>query len=397
MHATEKIAELIKQYIEGKLNAEELASLSAWRKADAGNEAFFQSIIQGEEIYHDALLWISMEKDDREQQLEELKHNTLARIRPKKHAAGQQRLKSNLIYIGIAALLLSICLFSYLRSSRQPEFHQNIEASSIFAGSNKAELTLSDGQKIKLRTDKDGIILSEELTCSDGTPVPGIDREKLSQTTASLSVPLGGKYKITLSDGTKVHLNAQSKLTYPLKFNSKARQVSIEGEGYFEVSKQYKNNILIPFEVSSKDQTIIVTGTSFNISAYTDDAQTVTTLVEGSVEIQTAEARLSLQPNEQASVIQGRIDKKHVDIVQYVAWKDGNFLFFETELHELMKQIGRWYAVEVSYPKPIPPTYFYGEIAREKNLAEVLRILEKAGVKFKLNKEGSQVRLQVIK
>ncbi|PVH25503.1 FecR family protein [Sphingobacterium corticibacter] len=396
MNATERIAELIKRYIEGKLTLEESETLTRWRKLDDTNEAFFQQVTQGEEVFGDALQWIDMEDEHAEQQLDQIKQLTFDKLHQTQSIPLRRNRIRPFIYKGAAAALL-ICasVFGYFQLREHATSSENIEAASILPGGNKAELVLSDGQKINLRSDKDGIVLDQELNYSDGTPLLAIDKEKLAQTTASITVPVGGKYRVTLSDGTHVHLNAQSKLTYPLLFNSQKRQVSIEGEAYFEVAQQYVNNRRVPFEVNCQDQIIRVTGTSFNVSAYADDPQTLTTLVEGSVEIETTQGRLSLRPNEQAVVQHDRINKKQVDVASYVAWKDNNFLFFETELKDLMKQISRWYAVEVSYPKAIPPTYFYGEITREKNLSEVLRILEKAGVKFELSKAGGKVRLQV--
>ncbi len=395
MDATEKIAELIKRYIEGRLTIEESATLSQWRKRNSSNESLFQKIVQNEQFYIDAIQWIDSMENDSEQALQKIKLRTLKNIRPLEPSSLPRKLKFHRIYTATAALCLCIALFGYYQLRDQSIFSKKIEAESILPGGNKAELILSDGQKINLRSDKDGIILDQSLSYSDGTHLLNLDSEKLEQTTASINVPAGGKYRVTLSDGTHVHLNAQSKLTYPLRFNSNKRQVSIEGEAYFEVAPQYMGNQRIPFEVVSNSQVIRVLGTSFNVSAYTDDTQTSTTLVEGSIEIESSSGRLSLQPNEQAVLRQDHIVKKRVDVNQFIAWKDNNFLFFETELRDLMKQISRWYNLEVSYPTALPATYFYGEITREKNLSEVLRILEKAGVKFELTKQNSKVRLEV--
>ncbi|TDS13177.1 FecR family protein [Sphingobacterium paludis] len=393
MDATEQIAELIKRHIEGDITAEESGRLNRWRAADSANEAFFQRVTNGEEIFADALQWIAMQDRYEGADLAEIKRRTLRKLPA--DVPRPWRPHRLLLYTGLAAVFLCVSLFAYFQF-QQPTVPQDIEASSIHAGGNKAELQLSNGQKIKLRTDKEGIVLDNNLTYSDGTPLLGLAQDELAKTTASISVPAGGKYKVMLSDGTQVHLNAQSKLVYPLLFATEKREVHVEGEAYFEVAKAFNKQTRIPFIVHCKDQVVRVMGTSFNISAYADEVYTRTTLVEGSVEIETAQGSITLRPNEQARVRQGDIQKSTVDIQQYVAWKKNTFLFFETELRDLLKQLSRWYAIEVSYPQDMPPTYFYGEITREKNLAEVLRILEKAGVKFKLRKDGTVIRLHVI-
>lgn len=395
MESTEIIAELIKRYMEGNLTVDEAEKLRYWRQADSRNEQLFQRITQSDEIFADALQWIAMQDGKDDQHLQQIKRNTLHKIAANRHTTRWRSWKFVSVTAGLAATLLCITVFTYIIQQRA-KVAEPIEAASILPGTNKAELQLSDGQKIVLRTDKDGIMLHDKLTYSDGTPLLALDKQKLAHTTATINVPAGGKYRVTLSDGTLVQLNAQSRLEYPLLLDGKIRKVRVEGEAYFEVAHAYSHTERIPFEVTCKDQIIRVMGTSFNVSAYADDAYTRTTLVEGAIEIKTATGNLTLKPNEQATVQAGHLSKETVDVQQYIAWKDNTFLFYETELRDLMKQLGRWYAIQVDYPNNLPPTYFYGGISREKNLAEVLRILEKAGVKFKLSKAGDTIRLQVI-
>src|SRR5690606_24636103 len=156
--------------------------------------------------------------------------------------------------------------------------------------------------------------------------------------------PRGGTYQVTLSDGTRVWLNAESRLIYPTRFDGDARNVELEGEAFFEVSSSTK-----PFFVQSSDQIIEVLGTEFNISAYGDNLQTTTTLVSGSVSLQnrqSAQVR-TLEPGEQAIVREDKVGVRTVDVADYTAWKDGLFVFNDTPLSEVLGQLQRWYGVDL--------------------------------------------------
>jgi len=393
MTATSKIAQLIKRYIDGDITAEEREVLEQWRGETPENEAFFKSLIEGDAVFEDGLSWAQLEQEQGEDWLRELKDRTLKRTDGS--VIGRFR-KSYPFYFTAAAALLIAGLFGYFQLKSPIIEEKAISLSSIQAGTNKAKLVLSDGKEIDLRSDKDGIILDDQLTYADGTPLLAIDDDKVHGINATIHVPKGGKYKVTLSDGSKVWLNAQSKLVYPLLFDKRHRTVILEGEAYFEVATVREENQRIPFEVVCRDQKILVTGTAFNVSAYADDTQTITTLVEGSVSIESARQKVHLTPNQQAISSAGNIIKKEVDVQSFIAWKNNKFLFYETELRDLMKSISRWYAIEVSYQDQVLPTYFYGEIDRDKNLAEVMRIIEKSGVKFKLQKKDGTPRLIIM-
>lgn len=382
--------------MDGELTPEERIVLEQWRGETPENEAFFKSLTEGDEIFEDGLSWIQLEQEEGEDWLRKLKERTLKRASTAADTENRSR-RLYFIYFAAAAVLLIAGFFGYFRLSA-PVVGEEVSLSSIQAGTNKAKLVLSDGKEINLRSDKDGIILDNQLSYADGTPLLVIDKNRISHIKATIHVPKGGKYKVTLSDGSKVWLNAQSTLVYPLQFDSRHRKVTLEGEAYFEVASVTDDDQVVPFEVICRNQKILVTGTAFNVSAYADDIRTVTTLVEGSVSIESGHQKVHLVPNQQViSSTAGNIIKKEVDVQPFVAWKDNKFLFYETELRDLMKSISRWYAIDVSYQDQISPTYFYGEIDRDKNLAEALRIIEKSGVKFKLRKSGKTSNLIIIK
>lgn len=395
MKSSKEVAELIKKYIEGKISSRESDQLNNWIKEKPEHETFFKDVLSKDELFEDAFLWIDLQNNSQENWLGDLKSDTLQKIH-KGEIKTIKRWNKKWIYYAASIFLIASIGLGLFYSRQNTNAEVDAELSSVLPGTNKAELTLSNGKRINLRTDKDGIIINESLAYSDGTPLLSISESELSKMSATVHVPKGGKYQVTLPDGSKVWLNSMSKLEYPLAFKADKRSVKIEGEGYFEVTKQSNNNKRVPFEVISKTQTIEVTGTEFNISAYPDDSETISTLVEGSINVHTSEGTWNLKPNEQSINSGNKVIKKEVDVSSYIAWKSNKFLFYETELRDVMKGLSRWYDIEVSYQGNIPSTYFYGEIGRDKNLAEVMRMIEKSGVKFKLKQTGKTYKLLVI-
>ena len=268
----------------------------------------------------------------------------------------------------------------------------NTYGGDIPPGGDQAMLTLPDGHTVMLSSDKKGIRMDGSLRYADGSEVAGGDFLGEVEWLA-LATPRGGQYYIELPDGSGVWLNAESKLRYPTRFGNQDRTVELEGEAYFEVAKQ-----ATPFLVKTSAQTIRVLGTQFNVSAYTDDVKTVTTLVEGRVTVlpMGRQAEMSLKPGEQSVVEDQLITKTNVDVASFINWKNGSFSFRDTEIQEVMKQLSRWYNVEVVINKDVPPTSFYADIRRDKSLAQVLNILKKGGVNFQIIQKPDGPQLVVM-
>src|SRR5690606_22741368 len=220
----------------------------------------------------------------------------------------------------------------------------------------------------------------------------------------ALTTPKGGTYRLTLSDGTNVWLNAASTLRYPAKFTGTERMVELEGEAYFEVSRLTRgSDIRVPFRVVSKGQTVEVLGTEFNITAYADEDAVRTTLVEGSVQVVSDGAietqrpqPVTLRPGQQSVVSPDGTQINSVDVSMFTAWKDGLFSFRETEMSDAMRQLARWYNVDVVYEGAVPETYFFGNIRRDKSLAHALAILKKSGINFRITKMGDRSSIVVL-
>ncbi|WP_341835430.1 FecR domain-containing protein [Chitinophaga pollutisoli] len=192
----------------------------------------------------------------------------------------------------------------------------------------------------------------------------------------TLKTPTGGKFRLTLSDGTKVWLNAASSIRYPARFTGAERKVAVTGEAYFEVNKSEA----YPFVVEvNETATVRVLGTAFNVSAYSNDPRIVTTLVTGKVQFAAGGAPVTLRPAQQAvSGADGKVTVQPADINAATAWKDGYFRFNGADIKTIMRQLERWYNIETEYQGNIQHL-FVADIPRDAQLAEILRLLEMTG------------------
>jgi transmembrane sensor len=283
----------------------------------------------------------------------------------------------------------------------------------VAPGGNRAVLTLAGGQKIILDSAAAGILAEQGNThvqklgdgklayeAGDGAGGRGGGGTKGAAAPLynTLTTPRGGQYQLTLPDGTKVWLNAASSITYPIAFTGNSRSVEMTGEAYFEVTHDKKH----PFTVKAGGQTIEDIGTHFNVNAYADEPAQVTTLLEGAVSV----SGHLLRPGEKATVIgaagsgataTGTTGAGAVDIQvtqgdpdQAVAWKNGLFNFTDAGLQTVMRQLSRWYNVDVTYKGNIPPRQFTGMIGRSLTLNQVLEGLALENVHYQIE-EGNRL------
>jgi len=267
-------------------------------------------------------------------------------------------------------------------------------------GGNKAILTLADGATISLDDCKKGDIARD----GNAQIVKGGDSGTLiyhavagNQQAAAgnrqvayntITTPRGGQYQLALSDGSKVWLNASSSLHFPTTFNGKERSVELTGEGYFEIAR----NTTMPFSITVNGVRVQVLGTHFNINAYRDEPVIRTTLIEGAVKVEVAGEALSLRPGQQAvttgqKAVEGGADPwlrldPTADLEEVMAWKEGIFNFKNLDIESIMRQISRWYDVEVVYAGKKPEGHFSGMISRNTPALTVLKMLEYGGVHF---------------
>lgn len=302
--------------------------------------------------------------------------------------------------VAAAVLLLGAGIAIYFRMTR----HENKDVvkvttipalqNDIAPGGNKAVLTLSNGKKIILDTAQNGAISeqgnSRVLKLADGQLAYNKNDSAPADVEISyntLTTPRGGQYTLMLPDGTRVWLNASSSLTYPTNFTPEERKVEITGEAYFEVAK----NSASPFVVKVKNAEVQVLGTSFNIMAYSDEAAVRTTLVEGAVKMSQGNSSLLLKPGEEGRLSpDGGIKLiRDADTEEAVAWKNNLFSFNDDDIHTVMRQIARWYDVDIVYEGKVPD-HFNGNISRAVNVSEVFKMLQLTGrVHFHI--EGKQI------
>lgn len=298
-------------------------------------------------------------------------------------------------WVAAASILLAIAFGGFFilnnrLSNQQDAATANAGKADVQAPvANKAMITLSNGQNIYLDSVANGQLLQQNgieiVKLADGKiAYKGTSTEVLYNT---LTNPRGSKViDMALADGSHVWLNAGSSISFPLAFVGKQRKVSITGEAYFEVAK----NAAAPFivDVAGKCQ-VEVLGTHFNVNAYTDEASVNTTLLEGSVKVtaqSTSESKL-ITPGQQIQLHANAqlILQKNAPLEQVMAWKNGYLNFENADLPMVMRKIARWYDMDVVYEGAVPRRLFGGEIQNDLSLSQVLRILEKNNVHFRID------------
>lgn len=295
-------------------------------------------------------------------------------------------------YAAAVFIVLGVAIFWVQTKSPERQQLSSSSAQEVVPGGNKAILTLSNGTKISLTDAVKGLLKNEDgisiTKSADGEVVySATNSENASNRVVqhTIETPRGGEYEITLPDGSKAWLNAESSLKYPVRFAGKERRVEMTGEVYFEIVK----NRTMPFKVNSANQEIEVLGTHFNVNAYADEPVVRTTLLEGSVRVQVVpsspEIVRTLKPGEQSALTAKGIEVKRVDTEETMAWRNGDFIFKSESLSSILRKVSRWYDVEVIYKIDANAIKFDGMVSRKRNIAAVLNMIESTGnVHFKL-------------
>ena len=296
-------------------------------------------------------------------------------------------------WLGYAASILLVVtagLISWYYFSEKQQADQTAKANKhrndIHPGSNQAYLKLASGVSIMLQGLKNGEISNSAnikiSKVSDSIITYSANQRDhgnpaISADSNSLVIPKGGIFQTILSDGTKVWLNSASSLKYPVAFAGKERRVVLSGEAYFEVAKN-KN---MPFKVSVNGVDVQVLGTHFNVLGYPDETEIKTTLLEGSVKLQSTKGQALLVPGEQGVFSQQRADFtiNKVNTEDAVSWKEGFFVFDNESIQSIMPKIARWYNVEVVYQDKPGQSKLGGTISRYKDINTVLKALESTG------------------
>ncbi|WP_316791904.1 FecR family protein [Pedobacter frigoris] len=390
--------QLLERYVEGTCTAEEKAIVESWHLKELERKNFEPDPNQIEQAHEN--IWKSINSRSQNNFPKPL----LTRP-PYRYAAA-----------AILALTLSAALFFFIQKNTGYATVKELLVKSgkdFIPGGNKAVLTLADGSKISLTDASTGNLINQSgitiTKTNDGQVVYKIDSKeaenvKLKQPKYNtITTPKGGQFQIDLPDGSKIWLNAESSLKYPMIFKGGVRKVELTGEAYFEVAKAG-----LPFIVESNGQEVKVLGTHFNINSYADEGSTKTTLLEGSVSVRHAEpdgqgqalrqndeaARMAnvkteaiiLKPDQQAVLTNTTIKVQEADIENEMAWKNNLFIFKGESIESIARKLSRWYDVEFSFEGNASSLSYVGIVSRSKNISSVLSIMEGAGnVHFKID------------
>ncbi|MBG6234780.1 ferric-dicitrate binding protein FerR (iron transport regulator) [Pedobacter sp. CAN_A7] len=323
----------------------------------------------------------------------------LSRLHEQVKPAHQSFLSRRSLAIAAVGLMIAtggILFFSGERDMNEVSAQPKVLAivDEVLPGKNRATLILDGKPAISLDEVKNGLLVQQGnisiAKLADGHLVyssTASEKSALKPVFNKVMTPRGGQYQLVLADGTKVWLNAASSIRFPVAFIGKSRIVQLEGEAYFEVAKNGK----MPFIVELKKMNVDVLGTHFNVSAYDDEEEVRTTLLEGSVRLTTAAKKAMLKPGEQAVYAKNqslKVTKANVE--DAIAWKNGYFVFDNENIHSIMRKVSRWYDVSVVYKGNIDQKEFGGTVSRFTSVSSVLKSLELTGtVHFK--KEGRRI------
>jgi len=391
-----RIAGIIYEHLQGNtLPDEQQALLSAWLENPV-NKAIFERIVAEEPADWREYLRIMLDKESTARALAVFEtfafdHTPVKELHPRASRIPRQWLR----YAAVLFLIAGPGLYLYYRFAHSgdtaPLRTQSVASGDVAPGTNKAVLILGDGTQIRLDSAGNGALASQGRTTIVKTAGGQIVYQAGAAGNAAvlmntMHVPRGGQYELTLPDGTRVWLNAASSITYPTAFEDRERSVTVSGEAYFEVAGKTGS----PFHVKIDDRAdILVLGTSFNVNAYEDEPDLRTTLLEGKIKIEQQQKSMVLTPGQQARLSPPATASAirvidHADIEKVMAWKNGYFNFEDMPFGEAMRQLARWYDIDVVYENGVPDIPLGGETSRNLKLSDLLKGLAGAGVKYRL-------------
>ena len=374
-------ANLISKQINHGLTPDEQMELNAWLEANPSNQMVYDEIIEGKAQQSAIDFMNSLSVDAAWNKVSTA--SEISQSAP--FVKNMSSFRKRFAWAAAAAAVLAASFFIWGTNMDEP-VQSSAAPVEISPGGNKATLTLADGKIISLDAVPNGDIAAEgnvQVIKLDGTLQYNGDNENAEITYNTIQTPRGGKYQLVLSDGTVVWLNAASSLRFPVTFSNKERLVELKGEAYFEVKKGER-----PFKVSLQNGSQIeVKGTAFNVNAYQDEDLLRTTLLEGKINFMMLGKTQALLPGQQIRLAYEQSAMQVIDDVDVeleVAWKNDLFIFKGMDVKSIMREISRWYDIDVVYKgKPSPET-FSGIVSRKSNLAQVLKIMEEGGVRFEM-------------
>ena len=383
----ERIAYLIAGFLRKTITEEEHDELDAWVIASEENMRLFEELTDENNI-EAALLW--QKKLDGQKALHKIKQ----KVGLRKHS--RPFLHSFWLYAVTACLILFVIGWVWWKrgDGNGSKLAHISKEEGVHPGTDKAVLTLASGRTIILDSIGTGLLAREgniNIENKGGGALVYLGQDT-TMNYNTVSIPRGGQYMITLGDGTKVWLNAETSLRFPAGFSARHREVELSGEAYFEVAKDPARPFTVNIHTSSGDGgKVEVLGTHFNIDSYGDESYVKTTLLEGSVRVQKGGTIKLISPGEQAQMGKD-IKVVSVDTKKEVAWKEGLFVFHEAPMSIIAPQLSRWYDVDIEQKGAIP-YHFTATIERKESIQEVLQILE-ATHRVHFNLQGKKLMIQ---
>lgn len=306
-------------------------------------------------------------------------------------------------------IILGLGLYLHQRNSAPAELKELkpvAATTDVEPGSSKATLTLADGRVIDLNSSAEGVITGLDgikiVKSKSGQLIYQMELQEQDHPAGgelsynTITTPMGGQWQVILPDGSGVWLNAGSSLRYPTRFSKEGRHVTLTGEAYFEIAKSTNPSTGKgePFLVMTGNQKIEVLGTHFNVNAYKDEKHIRTTLLEGKVRLYALQspAFIDLKPGFEALLSDQHFRIAEADVQTALAWKNGDFIFDGQDLKATMRQIARWYDVDIVYQDMPDKVLIGGTVSRSNKLSAVLRALELTG-KVKVKTEGRRITL----
>lgn len=347
--------------------------------------------------FDDEIVEISRDDDDIEEKIRmNIYHRLQTGVGPKAfmhdHRRKRVRLLAAAVFTG-AVICTGIYLLAKNRPLKEPSVARTVtQKNDIAPGGDKATLTLADGTVVPLDSSAKGTLMqqgSAKLVFLDSGRLAYKAQGKNGPETLfnTVHTPRGGQYQLILADGSKVWLNASSSLRFPTAFNGSERNVVLTGEAYFEIA----GNKDKPFHVTTGNMQVEVLGTAFNVMAYANETAIKTTLLEGRVSVSTNEAKTILKPGQQATLDSrtARIKVDRPEVEDAIAWKNGVFQFDGDDVGTVMRQLERWYDLEIVYEGKVPGWQFTGSIRRDVPLSKVLKMFEINDLHFRA--EGRKI------
>ena len=365
-----KISEFISKSLSDCLEEGELQELEKWLTEDERHRELFALWSSTELMERKAEVYERLDYMKAWEEFRTVRRDKLSAKRRKIRRTWMRYAAMFMIPLGVAVALLS-------RDDIKEK--SRVEPITVKAGKSQAVLVLSSGER--------QVLDLGERNIEDGGMRISADSGRISYNGKSrsgevqdafhiLEVPRGGEYFMILEDGTKVWLNAATRLKYPVAFVGGIRKVLLEGEAYFEVA----HDTTRPFVVETEQAKVKVLGTSFDVSAYEEEGKTWTTLEEGMVEIESLDRgeKIRMVPGEQICLIEGKgMEKYKVETALFTSWRSGRLVFKDMRLEELMRNMARWYDVKVEfYREEAKDIVFTGDVKKYEDLNEVLEIIE---------------------